>query len=69
MRAYRFETHIQQNGTLIVDNVPLRAGEAVEVIILVRPAVSQELLYPLRGLPVHYDQPTEPVATRDWDVA
>jgi len=67
MQAYRVETKVQQNGTLTVQNLPLRAGDAVEVIILVRPSVSQVSRYSLRGLPVHYDHPTEPVAEQDWD--
>ncbi len=32
MQAYRIETEVQQNGILTVQNLPLRAGEAVEVI-------------------------------------
>ena len=67
MQAYRVETEIQQNGTLTLENLPLRAGEAVEVIILVRPPTNQESRYPLRGLPVQYIEPTEPVAEQDWE--
>lgn len=69
MQAYRFETEVQQNGTLTIQNLPLRAGEAVEVIILVRPSTNLVSRYPLRGLPVHYNQPTEPVAEQDWEAA
>lgn len=68
MQAYRVETTVQQDGTLTVQNVPLRAGEAVEVIILVRPTTNQHPPYPLRGLPLQYRMPTEPVAEQDWDV-
>lgn len=67
MQAYRIETHVQQDGTLTLQNVPLRAGEAVEVIILVRAPESQTPQYPLRGLPIRYEGPTEPVAEQDWD--
>lgn len=67
MQAYRVETKVQQDGTLTVQNLPLRAGDAVEVIILVRSPVSQVSRYSLRGLPVRYDHPTEPVAEQDWD--
>jgi hypothetical protein len=35
MVAYRVETTLSHDGTLTLDNLPLRAGEAVEVIILV----------------------------------
>lgn len=67
MQAYRFETEVQQNGTLTVKNLPLRAGETVEIIILVRSPAAQIARYPLRGLPVQYDQPTTPVVEQDWE--
>lgn len=69
MQAYRVETEVQHDGMITLENLPLRAGEAVEVIILVRPPVNQQSRYPLRNLPVHYDQPTEPVAEQDWEAA
>jgi hypothetical protein len=34
MRAYRIETTIEQDGELALHALPLKAGEAVEVIIL-----------------------------------
>ncbi len=69
MQAYRVETTLEQDGTLTLHHLPLRAGEAVEVIILVRPAaVSPEGRYPLRGKPLVYLDPTEPVAETDWEV-
>lgn len=37
MQAYRVETTIQKDGSLVVRALPLRAGEEVEEIILVRP--------------------------------
>jgi hypothetical protein len=60
MQAYRLETTLQENGTLTLHNLPLPAGETVEVIILV-PSPSQQNDYPLRGLPVTLLDPTEPV--------
>ena len=68
MQAYRVETTLQQDGTLTLSNLPLRAGEAVEVIILVQPPVAVDRQrYPLRGVPVRYSDPTEPVAQADWE--
>ena len=68
MQAYRVETTLQQDGTLTLSNLPLRAGEAVEVIILVQPPVAVDRpRYPLRGVPVQYIDPTEPVAQADWE--
>ena len=68
MQAYRVETTVAQDGTLTLSNLPLRAGEAIEVIILVQPsAMRGHQRYPLRGMPVRYIDPTEPVAQADWE--
>ena len=70
MQAYRIETTLTQDGTLTVSNLPLRAGEAVEIIILVQSPVSVDHpRYPLRGMPIQYREPTEPVAQADWEAA
>jgi hypothetical protein len=70
MQAYRVETTVAQDGTLTLSNLPLRAGESVEVIILVQPSVTLgHQRYPLRGMPVCYIDPTEPVAQADWEAA
>jgi hypothetical protein len=58
------------DGTLTLSNLPLRAGEAVEVIILVQPpGLVSHQRYPLRGTSVYYSEPTESVAQEDWKVA
>ena len=69
MQAYRVETVLQQDGMLTLSNLPLQAGAAVEVIILVQPTAPQRANpYPLRGAPITYVNPTEPVAQTDWEV-
>ena len=66
--AHRIETTLQQDGTLTLEHLPFRAGQPVEVIILPRPVETRpEGQYGLRGTPVRYDQPTEPVAAEEWD--
>jgi hypothetical protein len=68
MQAYRVETHVQHDGQLTLDNLPLHAGEAVEVIILVRsPQATASNPYPLRGTAIIYHNPTEPIAADDWE--
>jgi hypothetical protein len=68
MQAFRIETIVQPDGTVMVQNLPLQAGETVEVIILVRPSTTPgQNAYPLRGTPITYIDPTEPVAETDWD--
>ncbi len=70
MIAHRVETILNQDGKLMLDNLPFHAGEAVEIIILSQPApVHRHQQYSLRGTPLHYDRPTEPVAQDEWDAA
>lgn len=66
MQAYRRETQVQANGTVIIQNVPLQVGEIVEVIILTRETQPSQQLYSLRGLPITYHQPFDAVAESDW---
>ncbi len=70
MQAYRVETTVQSDGSLIVRDLPLQGGEAVEVIILIRqPQATTNDRYPLRGTPITYHNPTEPIAEADWEAA
>ena len=69
MQAYRLETVVQQDGTLTLSNLPLEAGSNIEVIILVQPvATPRPSRYPLRGKPITYLDPLEPVAQSDWSI-
>jgi hypothetical protein len=69
MKAYRVETTVSEDKSLLLKEVPFRAGDMVEVIVLSAPERRQaESPYPLRGMPIRYDDPTEPVAESDWDV-
>ncbi len=66
--AHRIETTIQEDGTLTLDQLPFRAGQSVEVIILPHPAPAERgNPYPLRGVRIRYDRPFEPVAGEDWN--
>lgn len=69
MEAYRLEMTLEEDGMLVLHNLPLTAGETVEVITLVQPRPSSSTdKYPLHGLPITYIDPTEPVALEDWEV-
>ena len=67
MQAHRVETTLQQDGKLTLENLPFHAGEAVDVIILPAAPRHRDDRYPLRGTPVHYERPFEPVAQDEWD--
>ena len=64
---HRIETRVEQDGTIILHDLPFHEGEKVIVVITTRPtAIDQKKLYPLRGLPVVYKNPFDPVAENEW---
>lgn len=66
--AHRVEATLQRDGTLTLDRLPFQAGQAVEVIILpVAKKVAGADPYPLRGVPIQYERPCDPVAEDEWD--
>jgi hypothetical protein len=67
MSAHHVEVTLSQDGKLMLDELPFRAGDTVEVIILALQAKPNGQEYPLRGKPVKYEDPTDPVAQADWD--
>ena len=76
MNAHRVETVIRQDRTVVIKDLPFREGEPVEVLIFScsSPSAhgensSEKDRYPLRGTPIKYLDPTEPVADGDWGVS
>lgn len=68
LQAHRIETTLTENGTLTLDHLPFQAGETVEVIVLPNALMPPpQDRYSLRGTPVQYQEPLEPVAEQDWD--
>lgn len=68
MRAYKTAAKIGKEGELRLLDLPFHAGDEVEVILLrQQPAQAGGNPYPLRGLPIRYEDPTEPVAEDDWE--
>jgi hypothetical protein len=63
--AHRIETVLVEDGKLLLDHLPFRVGQAVEVIVLPanRPLPPNPAL---RGTVLRYDRPTDPVAEADW---
>ncbi|HEV3385282.1 MAG TPA: hypothetical protein VG097_10715 [Gemmata sp.] len=63
--AHRIEAVLSEDGKLSLDQLPFRAGQLVEVIVL--PAAGPiPISQSLKGTVIHYDQPTAPVADADW---
>ena len=65
--AHRIDAVLTEDGKLSLDNLPFRAGQAVEVIVLPAAQSGASATHPLRGMVLRYDQPTAPVAEADWD--
>jgi hypothetical protein len=73
MNAYKVETILSEDGTLILKELPFQAGDAVEVIVLERvkqperTAANQAENHPdpLRGKVLHYEAPFEPAVPLD----
>ncbi len=68
LHEHRTQAMLTQDGTLTLEQLPFQSGDLVEVIItsntLVPPVANH---YALRGLPVQYERPTDPVAEEDWN--
>ncbi len=65
MQAYRLEAILQEDGTLTLEHLPFRAGERVEVIVLEQRKDEAAAGYPLHGLHVVYQEPTESIDMSD----
>jgi hypothetical protein len=65
--AHRSETVLTEDGKLLINNLPFRAGQSVEVIVLptAPPPVPGD--HSLKGTVLRYDRPNDPVAVEDWD--
>lgn len=68
MQAHRAETTLSEDGVITLRDIPFRRGESVEVIVLpFAAAAASGSRYPLRGTPVTFLAPTEPVADTEWE--
>lgn len=68
MRKHKFRVVVLEDGKVVIEGLPVKKGQRVEVTVSVpepaRPA------YPLRGLPVRYDEPFLPATDEsDWDAS
>ena len=70
MQAHRIRTTVLPDKSVTLEKLPFPAGQPVEIIVLPsdEPA-STDGKYPLRGTPIQYANPTEPVAESQWEAA
>jgi hypothetical protein len=68
MSAHRIEAILNQDGKLVLENLPFHAGDVVEVIVSKSDTKSNgDSRYSLRGTVIKYDEPLEPVGVDDWN--
>lgn len=69
MQTYHIETTMTNDGILVINGLPFRVGEKIEVIRHRRkPEKSSKEKYPFRGKLIRYAGPFASVAEKDWDV-
>jgi hypothetical protein len=64
--ATKMGTKLSKNGQLVLNGLPFRKGEQVEVIILAHKQNPARKQYPLRKTPIVYRQPFDSVAESEW---
>jgi hypothetical protein len=69
MQAHRTRAIVSEDGSVTIEKLPFPAGKPVEVVVFPTADPSRQGdRYPLRGTPIQFDDPTEPVAESDWEV-
>jgi hypothetical protein len=69
MDKHCLEITLKKDGSLTLNDLPFHAGETVEVTIVPKPTPANHGGYALRGTPVKYSDPFEPVAAEEWEAA
>lgn len=70
MNAHRVETVVGQNRTVVLEELPFQAGDAVVVTVShCSSNCNEKDRYPLRDTPIEYTDPTEPVASGAWGIS
>jgi hypothetical protein len=68
VQDYSVETTVSTDGSIVIKGLPFRAGDRVEVIVRGRKrGEGENEAYSLRGKPIRYTDPFEPVAEEDWE--
>jgi len=67
MSVHIAEATVDPLGRLVLDHLPFRPGDKVEVIVRTHEARTSQAA-DLRGSVLRYEGPFEPVASNDWDI-
>ena len=66
MKEQKFRILVLENGKVVVEGVPVKKGQSVEVTIRIEEPAAPT--YPLRGLPVRFDEPFAPaIDETEWE--
>ena len=66
MKRHKKKVIVLQDGKVVVENLPVRAGQRVEVTVDIEEPVKPR--WPLKGLPVRLEDPFGPaVPESEWD--
>lgn len=69
MISYTYKLKVEKKGVINLENLPLDAGDQIEIIIIPRSKTKQATSrYPFWGKTIIYHNPTDPIAESDWDV-
>ena len=70
MQDFHIQTTVGENGTITIKDIPLAAGEAVEITVAQAHSNSKMLdEKPLFGTVLAYIDPFEGVAMNEWEAA
>ena len=68
MESHRIEATLERDGTITLNDLPFHAGQTVEVVIVSKAEEPHRPRgYTLRGTPISYADPFEPVGVVDWE--
>ncbi len=68
MKEHKVKVVVLADGRVVVEGVPVTRGQQVEVTIRIDDPVQPR--FPLRGLPVRYDEPYQAVVDEsEWDAS
>lgn len=67
MEIHQIQKTVLPNGTIVIENLPFKAGAKVDITIEKSRETDSENLYPLRGTPYSYEDPFSPlISSEDW---
>jgi hypothetical protein len=68
MKTVTRTTTITSEGTLLLEDLPLRVGDEVKVIVRLQGrGIEGADRYPLQGTPYSFTEPFDGVAVQDWE--